>query len=202
MLRIGLFAGGFSPVHSAHIDAAVSFMRQMWIDVLFVLPTALEYLDTDDIKNPTDEERLEMCKLAFDEIDGVIVSDAALRRGEHCLSLDTIREFSDSDRRLFLLFGTDVLLSLDRLYDTKELFKLCYPVYIRRENDRSLDRVIVERLSEYMRLYGKNVIKTDAPVSEMSSSDIRLRLKNGEPASLPPRVGEYVSDRGLYVKCR
>lgn len=202
MLRIGIFGGGFSPVHSAHIDAAVAFMRQMWIDVLFVLPTALEHSEADDVKMPTDADRLEMCRLAFDGIDGVIVSDAALRRGESRLSMDTVREFSGDDRRLFLFFGTDVLLSLDGLYDTDELFKLCYPVYVRRENDRSLDSVIVEKLSRYMRLYGKNVIKTDVPVSEMSSSSIRASLKNGESVQLPPSVGKYISERGLYAKCR
>ena len=40
-MRIGIFGGTFSPVHNGHIAAAHAFMEKMWLDVLYVMPTAL-----------------------------------------------------------------------------------------------------------------------------------------------------------------
>ncbi|MBP0963007.1 MAG: nicotinate (nicotinamide) nucleotide adenylyltransferase, partial [Oscillospiraceae bacterium] len=73
MLRVGIFRGAFSPIHNGHVAAAKEFMRQMWIDVLFVIPTK------NDANGVSGDDRLRMCELAFEGVDGVIVSDIEIR---------------------------------------------------------------------------------------------------------------------------
>ena len=123
MLRVGIYGGAFSPIHIGHVEAAKAFMRQMWLDVLFVIPTGLSpHKEMDHSANA--EDRMEMCRRAFREVEGVIVSDIEIRRVGKSYSIDTIREMSGDDRRLFMLCGTDMMLTLDEWNDADEIFKL------------------------------------------------------------------------------
>jgi nicotinate-nucleotide adenylyltransferase len=200
MIRIGIYGGTFSPPHNGHIVAAKAFMEQMWLDFLYVIPTATpphkELSVSVDAKH-----RLEMCRLAFSDVEGVYVSDVEMQRGGRSYTVDTLRELSGEDRRLFLLCGTDMMLTLDRWREADEIFRLCYPVYIRRDNDRSLDRVIVEKIEEYRQKYGKVVRRILSEPIEISSSEIRSRISAGESVAqlVPQKVEKYLKDNHLYV---
>ena len=199
MLRVGIYGGAFAPIHKGHVEAAKAFMSQMWLDVLFVIPTGQSAHKEMD-KSATSEDRMEMCRLAFEGIDGVIISDIEIRRAGESYSIDTLREMCGEDRRLFMLCGTDMMLTLGEWHDAAEIFQLSYPVYIRRENDRDLDAKIIEKNTEYFEKYGKYVIKLDAPVVDISSSEIRRMIRDGDDVSpyMDQRVLEYIGEKGLY----
>lgn len=199
MLRIGIFGGAFAPIHKGHVEAAKAFMNQMWLDVLFVIPTGKSPHKEMD-RTASDSDRMEMCRRAFEGVEGVIVSDVEIRRGDTSYSIDTLRSFADEGSRLFMLCGTDMMLTLGEWNDAQEIFKLCYPVYIRRENDRELDEKIIETNTRYFETFGKYVIKLDAPIIEISSSTLREMLKRGEDVSeyIPARTLEYIEEKGLY----
>ena len=201
MLRIGMYGGAFAPIHIGHVEAAKAFMRQMWLDVLFVVPTGQSPHKEMD-KSASDADRLQMCRLAFEGIEGIIVSDIEIKREGKSYSVDTLRELLVDDCRLFMLCGTDMILTIDEWDSPEEIFKLCYPVYIRRENDRSLDRTIIAKIAEYKERFGKNIVRIDAPAIEISSSEVREKLRRGEDVSrmLPPAVLGYIKEKGLYLK--
>ncbi len=199
MLRVGIYGGAFAPIHIGHVEAAKAFMRQMWLDVLFVIPTGISPHKIMD-QSATSAQRLEMCRIAFRDIDGVIVSDMEILREGKSYSVDTLRELAGDDRRLFMLCGTDMMLTLDEWNNPEEIFKICYPVYIRREADRSLDAKIIEKNTSYFENYGKYVIKLDAPVIDISSRELRAMMKNGEDVSryMDCEVLKYIEKEGLY----
>ena len=201
MLRVGIYGGAFAPIHIGHVEAAKAFMRQMWLDVLFVVPTGQSPHKEMD-KSASDADRLQMCRLAFEGIEGIIVSDIEIKREGKSYSVDTLRELLVDDCRLFMLCGTDMILTIDEWDSPEEIFKLCYPVYIRRENDRSLDRTIIAKIAEYKERFGKNIVRIDAPAIEISSSEVREKLRRGEDVSrmLPPAVLGYIKEKGLYLK--
>ncbi len=199
MLRIGIYGGSFSPIHNGHIAAAKAFMEQMWLDVLMVIPAGqAPHKQMSDGADAND--RLSMCSLAFEGAEGIIVSDMEIRRTGKSYTVDTLRELYGEDRRLFLLCGTDMILTLDEWYKPDEIFKLCYPVYIRRENDRGLDAEIVAKLALYKEKYGRNVVRLTSPPVEISSSEVREKIKKGEDISglVPTAVMDYIKERGLY----
>ena len=200
MTRIGIYGGTFSPPHNGHIAAARAFMEQMWLDFLYVIPTALPPHKNPDV-NIDPAHRLEMCRRAFAGIEGVYVSDMEIRRGGRSYTVDTLRELAGEDRRLFLLCGTDMMLTLDEWREPEEIFRLSYPVYIRREEDRSLDARIVQKIAEYQEKYGKVVRRIVTEPITVSSTDIRARIKNGKSASdlIPALVETYINDNHLYV---
>ena len=200
-MRIGIYGGTFSPVHIGHVQAAKAFMEQMWLDVLFVIPTGVTpHKEMSD--GATSSDRLNMCKRAFAGMDGVIVSDIEILRQGKSYTVDTLKTFSvNSEDRLFLLCGTDMMLTLDKWKDADEIFRLCYPVYIRRERDTSLDAKIIAKIAEYKQKYGKNVVKLTVEPIEISSNQIRDKIQNGEDVSdmLPRGVYEYIKKEGLYL---
>ena len=200
MLRIGIYGGTFSPPHKGHIAAAKAFMEQMWLDILYVIPTATPPHKEMEV-DVSAKDRLEMCRLAFEELDGVCVSDLEIARGGKSYTVETLRELSGEDRRLFFLCGTDMMLTLDRWREPEEIFRLCYPVYIRRDNDRSLDAVIVNKIAQYQRDFGKVVRRIVADPIEISSSQIRQMIVEGSDLSgvVTKKVENYIRNNHLYV---
>lgn len=201
MLRVGVYGGAFSPIHNGHIAAARAFMEKMWLDVLFIVPTGEGPWKDISKGSVSAKDRLRMCELAFEGVEGVIVSDIEIRRQGPSYTVDTLRQLRDEDRRLFLLCGTDVIMKIGDWNDADELFSLCYPTYIRRESDEELDGKIIERIAEYHQKYGKNVVKIVAPVLELSSSEVRKMIADGEDISgvVPPAVADYIKQKGLYL---
>ena len=206
--RIGIYGGTFAPIHNGHVNAANLFMEQMRLDYLFVIPAGIpphKQVDASDDPN----HRLRMCELAFAGMDGVVVSDMEITREGKSYTVDTLRHLSDSDRRLFLLCGTDMILTLDQWRDPDEIFRLAYPTYIRREEDAELDEEVagvdeklVAKITEYRSKYGKNVVRINAPAVVVSSSEVRAKIGNGEDITglVPPAVAEYIKEKGLYAK--
>ena len=198
-IRVGIYGGTFAPIHNGHVNAAKLFMEQMRLDYLFIIPTAIQpHKQIDASDDP--KHRLNMCALAFGDMDGVVVSDMELKRGGKSYTVDTLRELSAPGRRLLLLCGTDMVLSFDTWYEYKEILKLCYPVYIRRESDKLLDSMIVNKLTKYYEESGKMFRKIVGEPMEISSTAIREKVKRGEDISslVPPAVAEYIRLYGLY----
>ncbi len=198
-MRVGIYGGTFSPVHNGHVAAARAFMEQMWLDILYIIPTGVTPHKTMK-GDATARDRLEMCRLAFADMEGVIVSDLEMRREGKSYTVDTLRELYDPDGRLFLLMGTDMLMTLDTWREPDEIFRLCYPVYIRRENDGGLDGAIVEKITSYQQKYGKVVRRIVSPAIELSSTDVRAAVAEGFPieGAVPPAVAAYIHANNLY----
>lgn len=201
-MRIGIFGGTFSPVHNGHLAAARAFMEKMWLDVLYIIPTALpphKQLHGD----ATAADRLEMLRLAFSNMEGVLVSDMEIRRGGRSYTVDTLREMQGDlspEDRLFFLMGTDMLLTFDQWREPGEICRLCWPVYIRRETDSVLDAEIIERITRYREQYGRTICRIDAPAVAVSSTQIREAVASGRPIDdmVPPCVTDYIREKGLY----
>ncbi len=198
-MRVGIYGGTFSPVHSGHVAAARAFMEQMWLDILYVIPTGVsphKIMQGD----ATAEDRLAMLRLAFADTDGVIISDAEIRRAGKSYTVDTLRAFAREGDRLFLLIGTDMLMTLDSWREPDEIFRLSYPVYIRREADAEMDDAVVEKISLYHEKYGKVVRRIVSPPIELSSHDVRDAIAAGRSIDglVPPAVADYIAAHGLY----
>ncbi|GEM_PF-3676825 len=196
-MRIGLFTGTFSPPHYGEITAARAFMQQMWLDVLYVVPT----LQGPQTASPQD--RLEMCRLAFADVDGVIVSDMAVTNALLSGSAGLLHELGagwGADTRLFYLVGTDAMMNLEADPQVEEIFRISYPCYVRRENDQSMDDRIVQKITNYLNKYGKIVRKIMTQPVPVSAADIRRCMRDGLDitAYVPASVAAYADEKGLY----
>ena len=198
-MRVGIYGGTFAPVHNGHVAAAKAFMEQMKLDYLFIIPAYLPpHKQIDESDDPV--YRLRMCELAFKDIDGVVISDCEIARGGKSYTYDTLKELQREDTRLFLLCGTDMVLTFDTWYRFEDIFKMCYPVYVRRENDALIGNRIVSKINEYYQKYGVMFRKIMTDPIELSSTDIRRAVKNGQDISgmVPAAVADFIKQNGLY----
>ena len=200
-MRIGIYGGSFSPVHNGHVAAAKAFMEQMKLDYLFIIPAYLPpHKQIDESDDPL--YRLKMCELAFSDIDGVVISDVEIRRGGKSYTYDTLKELERPDTRLFLLCGTDMVLTFDRWYRFEDIFKLCYPTYVRREDDPVLGKRIIAKIGEYYEKYGVMFRKIVTDPIPISSTEIRRAVRDGKDISgmVPAKVAEFIREHGLYLE--
>ena len=198
--RVGIYGGTFAPVHTGHVRAARAFMEQMKLDYLFIIPA---YLPPHKQIDASDDPlyRLKMCELAFEDIDGIVISDCEISRGGKSYTYDTLKELERPDTRLFLLLGTDMVLTFDTWYRFEDILKMCYPVYVRRENDPLIGNRIVAKITEYYQKYGVMFRKIVADPIELSSTDIRGAVREGRDISrlVPARVEKFIKENGLYL---
>lgn len=199
MLRVGIYGGTFAPPHNGHVAAAKAFMEQMKLDYLFIIPACLpphKQIDTGD--DPL--YRLKMCEIAFSGMDGVVISDVEIRRGGKSYTYDTLKELSRPDTRLFLLCGTDMVLTFDEWYRFEDILRMCYPVYVRRENDPIIGNRVVAKIGEYYRKYGVMFRKILMEPQPLASTDIRKAVREGRSIAqlVPPGVEEFIAENRLY----
>ena len=195
---VGIFGGTFSPPHLGHAAALSAFLRQEAPDSMLVIPTAIpphKQLSGD----ATPKQRLAMCRLAFSALP-VTVSDLEIARGGKSYTVETLRALTAQNRRLILLCGTDMFLSLDTWYRAEEIFSLAEIVYARREGDIALAASMAERAKEYKNRFGAIVRPLVADVVELSSSEVRSAIQSGQSvdAFLHPDVARYIEECKLY----
>ena len=197
--RVGIYGGTFAPVHNGHLRAAKAFMEQMKLDYLFIIPAYLPpHKQIDSSDDPL--FRLRMCELAFGDMEGIVISDCEIARGGKSYTYDTLKELERPNTRLFLLCGTDMVLTFDTWFRFEDIFKMCYPVYVRRENDPLIGNRIVAKITEYYQKYGVMFRKILTETLELSSTDVRRAVKEGKDISgmVPEGVERFIRENGLY----
>ena len=118
-------------------------------------------------------------------------SDLEIRRGGLTYSADTLAQLRDADpaAELFLLVGSDAAAGLPSWKRTDEIRRLATTVVVDRggrEGGRppaDWEHMVVE-----------------VPAMEVSSTDIRQRVREGAPveALIPPTVSSGIGRLGLY----
>ena len=140
-----------------------------------------------------------MCTLAFPE-EEYTVSDIEILRQGKSYTVDTVREIKKRypHERLYLIIGSDQLLSFDRWYKFREILENATLCAVSREG--SVNKELLERFAdEHLRMYGECLIFDFEPF-EVSSTEIRRMIKEGVPADelIDKEVMNYILSEGLY----
>ena len=198
--RVGLYGGTFSPPHRGHVNAAAEFVREMELDVLYVMPANIP--PHKEVVNPVPaEDRLHMCRVAFREVERAVISDYEIRKSGVSYTVDTLRYLMSEDIELFMLCGDDMMLTLDRWREYEEIFRLTSIVCMRRYDTDGV--ALTEKKTEYEEKYGARVSFIMTPPIPVSSTEIREMIKNGSDSVkkyLHPDVIEFIGEKGLYAE--
>lgn len=200
MERFGIYGGTFSPIHAGHIRAAEIFLNDMRLDRLLIMPAAVPPHKAAD--GVSGEDRLEMARIAFKDADSRIeVSDFEVKRDGKSYTICTLENFTEKNRTIFLLVGTDMFLTLPEWRRSEDIFKLANIVLMRRESEGGTTAEINEKRLEYTARYGARIRVIEKPPLEVSSTMLRARIKNGEPTDglIPDGVAVYIKEHGLYM---
>ncbi len=185
---LALFGGAFNPPHLTHRRIIEASMQQLPVSRVIVLPAgAHPHKQDEDSELAPADDRLELCRLAFGDLPGVVIDDREVRRPGLSYTVDTLREFrvEAPDTPLYFLIGSDNLPLLDTWREPDAIRSLCSIVTYPRLH-HPVDQTQVEQ------------VLTVEP-DNVSATSIRAALRAGEePASLDPRVLAEIRTRGLY----
>ena len=133
---IGIFGGSFNPIHNGHIHLAESVKRELGLEKIIIVPSGIPPHKSAECYAP-DADRLEMCRLAAEDIDGIEVSDFELARDGVSYTVYTVEHFRKlyPDKKLYLLVGSDMLLYFDKWFEYKKILSEVTLAALSRENN-------------------------------------------------------------------
>jgi nicotinate-nucleotide adenylyltransferase len=197
-MKLGILGGTFNPVHKAHLYLAGQYRRELELDTVLFIPTFIPpHKRVDELADASD--RLEMCRLAIQDIPGFGACDFEIRRGEVSYTLTTLEylrgEYPEAE--LFLLMGADMFLTIQDWRRPEDIYRLAALCAAARESGE-YGRMLAHQPSLEAAGARCHVLRVEP--MPMSSTEIRRRIKeHAEMAGyLPPPVWDYIRERGLY----
>lgn len=189
-VRIALYGGAFDPVHRAHLAMAQAAYEQANLCKVIFIPSAQSPLKGTQ-PSSTNEERIEMLRLALDGHDEFKLDLSEIEAGGVSYSIHTVRRMSERypEVDLFWILGGDQLAQLDQWFAIDELVRLVTFLVVDRPGAKIPATVP-----------GLRVIPIDLPMMPESSTEIRKRLAAGLSVAsmLPEDVAAFIDRRGLY----
>ncbi len=207
-MKLGLMGGTFNPIHIGHLKIASKVLDIFDLKKVIFIPSGNPpHKNRGEIVDAS--HRLKMIKLAISE--GVRysdssessdsnykrfeVSDIEIKRKGESYTLDTIRQIKETyggETDIYFIAGTDSALDLPNWKDPLKILSLSHFVAVERPG------FSLKRIDEK---YRKRIITVGGISIDMSSSDIRKRIKEGRPIKslIPKDVEEYIRENRLYI---
>ena len=196
-MRIGIYGGSFNPVHNGHIHLALTAVKELGLDKLYLVPSKISPHRSSDEYVP-EHDRLEMLKLACKVSDVLEVSDYELNSERVSYTIYTVEEFRRRfpDAELFLLVGSDMLQIFEKWNRFEDILKECTLAVVSRNKG---DIPELEKKADTLRQYG-SIIVCHTPPIEISSTEIRKKIAKNQKYScyLDENVVQYIRLKNLY----
>lgn len=188
---IGVFGGTFDPPHVGHLVVAVNVRYALDLDVVLFVVANDPWQKRDAREITPAEQRLALVEAAVDGVPGLHASDIELERGGTSYTADTLAELGrrHPGAELVLILGSDAAGGL--------------PTWERAEEVRTQASIVVVTrpgVEDGAPPEGWRWDRVEAPRLEVSSTDLRARVREGRPLDylLTPAVIECIEARGLY----
>ena len=197
MKKVGLFFGSFNPIHIGHLILANyilehSDMQELW----FVVSPQNPFKEKKSLLN--DHNRLDMVQLAIKNYQKMRASNVEFSLPTPSYTIDTLTYLQEKhpDYSFSLIMGEDNLGSLHKWKNYDLLLQnyqvIVYPRIFGEDISSSPN---VTQLKNH-----HNIHKIDAPIIELSATEIRDMIKSGKNVRpmLPPEVFEYLDGSSFY----
>jgi len=184
--KIGILGGTFDPPHIAHLIIANDVKHKLGLDEIWFIPT--NQPPHKQKTTTSNEHRYHMLKRAINDVEYFKVNPIEFERSGRSYTIDTISALQSSypTADFFFLIGADMVEYLPNWHQINELIEKVQFV--------GLNRPGFDLETTYP------ILKVDVPYMEISSTDVRQRLKKGQPVTflLPHHVLAYIREYELY----
>jgi len=192
MSKVGIFGGTFDPIHLGHLITAQSVREIRNLEKIIFIPAFISP-HKSEVKTSSPEDRLNMIKLAVDDIPFFTYSDMEIKKGGVSYTVDTLSELKKKYDKLEFIIGYDNIFSFNTWKDPDEILKLAKIIVLKRKSSHPPpfeDKYYLQ--ADFVQTRG----------IEISATDIRERAKNGMPINflVPTRVMEYIYKHKLYLE--
>lgn len=193
-MKIGLYFGTFNPIHVGHLIIANHMAEHADLDQVWMVVTPHNPLK----KKATlldDYHRLQMVYLATEDFPKIKPSDIEFKLSQPNYTVNTLVHLQEKfpDHKFSLIMGEDNLKSLHK-WKNYEVILEHHDIYVYPRISSETDNL---DLKNHPRIHLIN-----APVVEISSTDIRHNVKKGKNVQplLPHKVWDYIDHNNFYKK--
>ncbi len=190
MKKVGIFGGSFNPVHNGHLVLADFIRNRSNLDEIWFVLSPLNPIKENPAELLPDDVRFAMLRRAVDPIEHFIPSDIELTMPRPSYTVDTLRKLTadNPDTEFYLIIGADNYASFDRWKNPDEILSLAQIIVYPRPGIE-----MPEPVSDRVQI-------ADAPLIDISSTQIRRMLSDGESVNLlvPDAVYNYIVQHQLY----
>lgn len=199
MGHIGILGGSFDPFHYGHLSIAKAALKECGLSQIVLMPTKVQPFKLGK-KRASEEDRVNMVRLIAKKNENFAVSTIEAFSQEVSYTYKTLQALSEEYGRdkLHFIMGTDSFLSIETWYKGEELLKTySFIVGVRpgyKENETE------EKMQYYQEKYGTKVRILHNHVLEVSSTEIKERIRNKERIRdlVPYEIERYIDEHGLY----
>lgn len=196
---IGIFGGSFNPIHVGHLVLAEFIREEFKLDKIIFIPAGNPpHKNVCDLETGT--HRYAMVKLAVENNPFFEVSDIELKREGISYTCETLKEIKRiyQNEELFFICGGDSIVQFPTWREIGTIFELANIIVAGRPNVPAGE--LEKMISGFRNSYSARILCSEAPHMEISSSDIRKRIKSGLSVRymVPEAVYEYIKRNNLY----
>lgn len=193
-MKIGVFGGSFDPIHTGHAIIAQHIIASGAVDRLWLMVSPVNPLKAGRERQVTDADRLRMVEAVSRPMDGVETSAFEFTMPKPSYTVDTLEALQAKfpDDEFHLVIGADNWKVFGQWRNHEEILaKYHVLVYPRLGHEVVIPAHLADR-----------VTLIDAPVIELSSTEIRRRLAEGQSVRyyVPDAVLSYIEEKRLYRK--
>lgn len=199
-MNIGIMGGTFNPIHLGHLVLSEYIREGLGLDKIIFIPTGNPpHKDKDEVIRSFD--RKNMVELSIRDNPYFSISTIELDRKDKSYTIDTITGLKENyrDDNLIMIIGSDSLFSIETWKSCPNLLKeISFVVADRvlREN-----KSLIQEIKRLNKKYKSDIKYFDTPLIEISSTEIRDRLKRGESIKylVKEDVNKYIYENNLYL---
>lgn len=192
-MKVGIFGGSFNPPHNMHLNIALELINKQYVDELNFVPTGSKYKYKNNLI--PDKNRFEMLEILTNKYEKMNVSDFELKE-EVVYTYQTLRHFKEQNENdeIYFICGTDNLSYMDKWMNGEEILRNYKILVIKRQGED------INELLEKFREYKENIIVADIDQTNLSSTEIREKIRKKENVLdvLDKDVYEYIRKNNLY----
>lgn len=192
-MNIGIYGGTFNPPHVGHLIVAEQVRSELNIDEIMFIPSFISPHKQEG-ESELSEHRLAMTKLAVKDNPHFSCSDIEVAKKDTSFTIHTLEQLKikNPTHTFYIIIGMDNYLTFhlwkepNRLLQSATLVVMNRPGYPRQVNE----------------IFGtKNTIFIDVPNIDISSSNIRRRVKENRSIQylVPKNVEKYILTNRLYL---
>lgn len=192
-MKLLLYGGTFDPPHKGHIHLLEQAIRTVQPDKVVVMPAGIP--PHKAASATPGSLRLEMCRCFLGCHPNLTVSSWEMEQQGKSYTVETLRMLREKypDAQLYLSVGSDMLTSFTHWKQWQQILQMAVLVVQSRTPG---DRQQLAGAAQELQQQGGQVLFTDAPALEVSSSEIRSGAAGEE--YLPPEVLETAKKHHLY----
>ena len=190
-MDIGIFGGSFNPIHNGHISLGRQLLSLARLDCVWFMVSPQNPLKRQS-ELLDDDVRMKLARTALRNEPRMSACDHEMGMPKPSYTWKTMRSLSGAypSHRFTLIIGADNWLCFTRWRNHEELLAN-YPIAIYPRTGSPID---IASLPPSVHLY-------DMPLIDISSTDIRQRVKQGLSIDtlVPADVARIIAEDGLYA---